>query len=58
MKEEKVTKASILKSKARMMADRNERFAIIKEEMDTLKEHIQEDIKDLASRIRAELDDG
>ncbi len=57
MGNEEITKASILKSKARMIADRNEQFAIIQEEVDALKEYIKDDIKSLVNKISTELDE-
>lgn len=55
MKEEKITKASILKSKAKMMADRNQRFAVIEEEVEDLREELTNNLTKLSAKIRKAL---
>ena len=52
MKDQKISKASLLQSKAKMMADRNERFAVIKEEVGEMKVEIIDNLNQLTDKIR------
>ncbi len=54
--EEEITKASLLQSKAKMMADRNERFAVVKDEVKELKEKILDNIEELSNKIKNVID--
>lgn len=51
MKEQKITKASLLQSKAKIMADRNERFAVIKQEIDKMKEELIDNLNEITDKI-------
>ena len=52
MKEQKIIKATLLQSKAKIMADRNARFAVIKEEINTMKEELIDNINEITDKIR------
>ena len=51
MKDQKITRASLLQSKAKMMADRNERFAVIEMEIAFLKEDVSKRLTDISEKI-------
>lgn len=51
MKDQKITKASLLQSKAKMMADRNERFALFENEVQDVKEEILDNLTQISDRI-------
>lgn len=52
MKEQKITKATLLQSKAKIIADRNKRFAVIKEEVDSIENNITNRLNELSQLIK------
>jgi len=55
MDNQEITKASLLQSKAKIIADRNERFAVIEEEVTSLKEEVSLKLKLFSTKIKNEL---
>lgn len=56
MQDNEITRAALLKSKAKLIADRNERFAIIEEELEFLKEDVSDKLTYLSKKINDVLD--
>ena len=57
MEEFKRALESLLESKAKLMADRNERFAVINQEMASLKVKVSSEVNELKDKIRSAIQD-
>jgi len=54
---QKITLQSLLQSKAKMMADRNERFAFINEEVTHLKNDLISKLDEVKEKIRTTIEE-